>query len=174
MKRMKHVDRRCLAQVGGLASPGISLLNLVQLSDLEVSAALRGTEAQSLQQARSIRFEYAGSDYALVLRRLVPVVDERTRTQEARLRFLQEAAPAGAAGRLIWQGVSDELPADYLVRRGGRLGIFLVEGDLARFHALPDAREGQPARLQLADDRLLITDGRQRLQHGDPVAILQE
>lgn len=163
-----------LAQVGGLASPGTALLKLIQLNDLEVSAELRRTEATSLKHAQSIRFDYAGDGYMLQLRQLLPVVDERTRTQEARLSFAQDAAPAGAAGRLVWQGETDELPADYLVRRNGSLGIFLLDGNTARFHTLADAREGQPTRLKLAQDRLLITDGRQRLQDGDPVTIIKE
>lgn len=163
-----------LAQVGGLASPGTPLLNLIQLDDLEVSAELRGSEVSSLKQAQSRHFDYAGMRYALHLRHILPVVDERTRTQAARLSFVQEAAPAGAAGRLVWQGAANELAADYLVRRDGRLGIFLVEDDVARFHVLTNAREGQPVRLQLSPDSRLITEGRQRLQDGDSISILQE
>lgn len=163
-----------LAQVGGLASPGTPLLNLVQLDDLEVSAELRGSEAHSLQQAQASYFDYAGSNHPLKLRQILPVIDERTRTQQARLSFTQERVPAGAAGRLVWQGLTNELAADYLVRRDGRLGIFLEQDGLARFHVLTDAREGQPVRLQLAPETQLITEGRQRLQDGDPVSILQE
>jgi RND family efflux transporter MFP subunit len=163
-----------LAQVGGLASPGTPLLKLMQLDDLEVSAELRGSEASSLRQAQSIDFDYAGSRYALDLRRILPVIDERTRTQQARLSFRQDAAPAGAAGRLVWQGTADELPADYLVRRDGSLGIFLVADGQAQFHRLENAREGQPVRLQLSVDTRLVTDGRQRLQDGDQVNIIIE
>jgi RND family efflux transporter MFP subunit len=163
-----------LAQAGGLASPGSALLNLVQLDDFEVSADLRGSEASGLEQAQSISFDYADSSYPLRLRRILPVVDERTRTQEARLSFVQASAPAGAAGRLIWQGAVDELAADYLVRRDGRLGIFLENDGHAHFQVLEQAREGQPVRLQLPPTSRLITDGRQRLQDGDAVTILTE
>ncbi len=163
-----------LAQVGELASPGSPLLKLIQLDELEVSAELRGSEASSLTRADSIYFAYAASNYALHLRQVLPVIDERTRTQQARLNFTRETAPAGASGRLIWRGKADELPADYLVRRDGALGIFLLEDSLAQFHKLDNAREGQPVRLNLGNDRLLITEGRQRLQHGDAVTILQQ
>lgn len=162
-----------LAQVGGLASPGTPLLNLIQLEGLEVSAELRGAEASSLQQGQSIHFDYAGAGYELRLRQVLPVIDERTRTRQARLSFVDGAVPIGAAGRLVWRGTAVELPADYLVRRNGTLGIFLLEDERARFHALANAREGQPVQLKLAGDRLLITEGRQRLQDGDRVAILE-
>ena len=52
-----------LAQVGGLASPGTPLLNLVQLDDLEVSAELRGSEANGLKQVQTVNFDYAGNRY---------------------------------------------------------------------------------------------------------------
>jgi len=150
-----------LAQVGGLASPGTPLLDLVQLGELEISAKL-------------LHFDYAGTSYVVRLRQLLPVIDERTRTQEVRLTFIKDSAPAGAAGRLVWQGLANELPADYLVRRNGSLGVFLVGSDTALFQTLPDAREGQPVRLKLAPETLLITDGRQRLQDGDAIEILKE
>ena len=162
-----------LAHEGGLASPGTPLLNVVQLTHPEVSAELSSAEAASLENAQALRFNYDASNYALQLLHLLPVVDERTRTREARLVFKQTAAPIGAAGRLVWQGRSDELPANYLVRRDQRLGIFLAEDGAARFHALADAREGQPVRIDVDPEKLLITDGRQRLQDGDTIEILK-
>ena len=163
-----------LGQVGGLATPGTPLLDIVQLDNPEVSAEVSNAEAATLEQAKSLTFEYDGTDYALRLQHLLPVVDERTRTREARLLFTAAAAPVGAAGRLMWQGVADELPAEYLVRRNGRLGVFIAERDTARFYPLPGAREGQPVRLDIPGDRLLVTEGRQRLQDGDVIDILRQ
>lgn len=163
-----------LAQVGGLASPGTPLLNLVQLDELEVSAELRGSEASSLEQAENMAFDYAGNRYPLRLDQILPVIDTRTRTQQARLSFVQASVPSGAAGRLVWQGTANELAADYLVRRDGRLGIFLENDGRAHFHVLDNAREGQPVDLQLASELRIITEGRQRLQDGDAVSILKE
>ena len=162
-----------LAHEGGLASPGTPLLNVVQLSHPEISAELSSAEAASLENAQALHFNYDASNYALQLQHLLPVVDERTRTREARLVFKQAAAPIGAAGRLVWQGRIDELPADYLVRRDERLGIFLAEGGTARFHTLQNAREGQPVRVDVDPEKLLVTDGRQRLQDGDTIEILK-
>ncbi len=159
-----------LASVGSLANPGTGLLQLIQLSGNAVSAELRNAEVTSLQQARAITFSYAGQNYPLSLKALIPVINERTRTQQARLSFNTESAPAGAAGRLIWQGPANQLAADYLVRRKQRLGIFIARRNKAHFHVLMDAREGQPVSVDLPANSLIITEGRQRLQHGDTIS----
>jgi len=160
-----------LGSEGGLANPGTPLLELVQLSQLEVSAELRGNQADALADAAQPAFRYQGSDYRLKLRALPPLVDERSRTREARLVFTEETAPVGAAGRLHWNSSARLLPAHFLVRRQGRLGIFLANGNTARFVALPEATEGQPARVELSGEVQLVTEGRQRLRHGDKIAV---
>ena len=101
----------------------------------------------------------------------MPVIDSRTRTREARLRFAEENAPVGAAGRVLWQGESLQLPAGYLVRRSQQLGIFYVDGDQARFYPVPGAVEGQPAVVDLQAESLLIVEGRQRLADGDAISV---
>ena len=158
------------ASVGSLAAPGTELLRIVQLDDLEVSAALDSLEAADLPAADSPVLEWQGKTYPLELRTLLPVVDERSRTREARFRFVQEAAPAGAAGRLRWRGARPLLPPEYVVRRGGRLGVFGVNDGIAHFYPLPGALEGQPARTDLPGDTRIVVEGRHRLTHGEPVA----
>jgi len=158
-----------LGSEGSLANPGTPLLELVQLSQLEVSAELRGNQADSLSDTSGAVFSYQGMDYPLALRVLPPLVDERTRTREARLQFVADAAPVGAAGRLLWNSSTRLLPAHFLVRRDGVLGVFLANNNTAKFVALPDASEGQPAAVELPDDEQLITEGRQRVNHGDAI-----
>jgi RND family efflux transporter MFP subunit len=160
-----------LADVGGLASPGTPLVHLVQLDQLEVSAELREAEADELSQLTAAWFEYLGERHPLTLRRLVPVVDERTRTREARLEFSGAAAPPGAAGRLVWQRAQRLIPAALLVRRGDRLGLFSVNAGRARFHPLPGAVEGRPAVVDLPPDTAIVVDGRQGLSDGEPVQV---
>jgi hypothetical protein len=55
------------------------------------------------------------------------------------------------------------------MRRGGQLGVFVLETDRARFVALPGAEEGRPADSTLPGATLLIDEGRQRLRDGDSV-----
>ncbi|MEN8176336.1 MAG: efflux RND transporter periplasmic adaptor subunit, partial [Pseudomonadota bacterium] len=156
-----------LADVGSLADTGTPLLKLVQTEELDVSAELREPQVATLMAADKVQFAYSGRRHALRLRQVLPVVDSRTRTREARLSFVDDAAPAGAAGRLTWQGTTALLPAEYLVRRGEVLGVFYVNGSRAHFHPLPDAIEGQPASVELAPDTVLVAEGRQRLVDGD-------
>jgi RND family efflux transporter MFP subunit len=163
-----------LADSGGLATVGTAIVKIVQLDDIEVSARLRQQETASLQHSAAIWFHYLGKRYALELRSIVPVIDALTRTREARLRFSGDGAPAGAAGRLQWQGGSPQLPASYLVRRGGELGLFYSAGGVARFHALPGAVEGQPAAVDLPLDTPLIVQGRQRLSDGDDISVMPQ
>ncbi|PKO62669.1 MAG: efflux RND transporter periplasmic adaptor subunit, partial [Betaproteobacteria bacterium HGW-Betaproteobacteria-17] len=59
------------------------------------------------------------------------------------------------------------VPADYLVKRAGQLGVFVVEARRARFVPLPDAQEGRPASAAaLPAEAALVTDGRFALQDG--------
>lgn len=158
-----------LASIGDLAAPGTPLLQIVQLDDLEVSAALREEEAEDLTAANSPVLIWQDKAYPLELRALLPVIEERSRTREARLRFTADTAPAGAAGRLQWHGTHPLLPPEYVVRRAGQLGLFYVNDGEAHFHPLPGALEGQPARVELPDDTRIVVEGRQRLADGEPV-----
>jgi hypothetical protein len=99
----------------------------------------------------------------------VPVIDTVSRTREARLTFQGVAAIPGTPGRVSWSGRVAQIPSDFLVRRDGALGVFVLEGERARFAALPEAQEGRPAPNTLPAGTLLIDEGRQRLGDGDIV-----
>ncbi len=165
-----------LARVGSLASPGMALLKLIRKQPSEVSARLNNDEARALRQALASYFVYQHKSYPLTLRKLSKLVDSRSRTQQVRLRFSDSnPLPIGTPGRLIWHSDQPLISADYLVRRDGRLGIFVRAETTAtaRFIALPDAREGRPARLprQLLKKTglRLITAGRQLLHDGQAI-----
>ncbi len=162
-----------LGSVGGYATPGTPLLELVQLEQREVRAELRTLAAETLRAGQNIRFHYQGQDYPVQLRTLLPLVDERTRTREARLTFrtADTVADIGAAGRLLWHSTQPVLAAQYLVRRDGQLGIFVTQQDQARFIALAQAQEGQPVVVDLPAETILIVEGRQRLQDGDTIQV---
>ena len=155
--------------VGSYANVGTVLLKLLEVEGQEVSVDLRHDQADGLQSAHSVVFANDGTDYPVTLRTLLPRVDPVARTREARLVFKGEAAVAGTPGRIVWYGARSMLPSDYLVRRDGRLGVFVLDADRARFIEIPDAQDGRPAALQLAPETLLISEGRQRLVDNDLV-----
>lgn len=161
-----------LASVGDLASPGTPLLRLVQLDELELSARLRDRQAAALRADARYWFEYEDRRLPARLRRVLPLVDTTTRSREVRLRIDGlDDVPAGAAGRLLWRAPLPAVPADYLVRRGDQLGLFLLDGDKARFHPVDGAVEGQPAGVALPPDTRVIVQGRYTLSDGDAVTL---
>lgn len=158
------------AQLGELAAPGSPLLTLIDVSRIEVSAQIQPQDSASLQAADDILFVAPGTRYAVRLLRISPAIDRATRTQEARLPFSGQAAPPGTEGTIRWQGETNLLPADLLSRRNGRLGVFVADGDTARFAVLEQAQEGRPVAVTLAPATRVIVDGRFSLQDGVKIA----
>lgn len=157
------------AQVGAMASPGQPLLRLIG-SEGEVEAALPAELAAGFESGSGYLFQYAGRDYPLALARLGGVVDPSARTRIARLRFVGDPAPPGSSGLLRWNASGHAVPAELLVERGGRLGVFVVEGGSARFFAVEGAQSGRAAQVSLPADTVIVTSGQQSLQDGMPVA----
>ncbi len=163
-----------LGQVGELANPGTPLLRILDRTNIEISAQVQARDVASLQAAREPAFVAQGNRYQVRVRAVTAALDPRTRSQEVRLDFTatKKALP-GASGRLVWRHSSPHVPADVLVRRGDRLGIFVEESGYARFHSIADALEGQPAPLNLPPDSRIILSGRLNVQDGDAIQVQQ-
>lgn len=81
------------------------------------------------------------------------------RTQLARLDFTNSTALVGASGRLQWRDHRPSLPAQYLQRRDGEMGVFVLRQGEAEFVALPGAQEGRAVRVaQLPLTTQLVND----------------
>lgn len=150
------------AGVGELAAPGAALVTLVDRAQPEVSAQVQWTDSQSLRDTNGAVFS-ADVQYPLKLTRISPAVDRQSRTVEARLAFQGRAAPPGTSGRLVWRDARPHVPAEYVVRREGVLGVFVIAGNAPKFVPLPDAQEGRPAAVALPPDAKIVTDGRNTL-----------
>ncbi len=154
-----------LGQVGEMTAAGSPLVALIDTSRIEVRAEVQASDAGSLVTARDARFTLDGDTYSLRLLRLSPAIDPVSRLRQARLRFSGRAAPVGASGRLVWSDAAPHLPAELLVRRGGRLGVYVESGAGPRFHPLPMAQEGRPARAEgLTPERRIVVRGQGALQ----------
>lgn len=158
-----------LAGLGQFATRGMPLVRLVELSGAEVSAQVPASEAASLRKAEALAFEHDGERFPLKLRTQMPIVHTETRTREMRLEFVGKRADPGTAGRLVWQDHSQHVPAEYLVQRGTKLGVFVEDAGFARFHALPGAQAGRPAAIDLPPQTRLIVGGQFALADGAAV-----
>jgi hypothetical protein len=111
------------------------------------------------------------ADFPLKLKRISPAMNTSARTREARLGFVRETPHPGASGRIRWRTDEPYLPAEYVLLREGRYGIFVQEANKARFIALPDAQEGRPVMVSLPLDTFVISEGRFALRDGQEISV---
>lgn len=163
-----------LANEGELAMPGTPLLRVMDATRVEVIAELQPYDIPSLTRSNEVFLVSKDEEYRVRLLRIVPIIDERKRSQEVRLEFENEGALIGTSGHLIWRETSAYLPADLLVRRGALIGVFLQEGNRAHFREIPKAQEGRPALNPLPLDSMLILDGRFVVQDGQAIKVSPE
>lgn len=160
------------AQVGSYVTPAAPMFELVQLDAPEVEARVSSSLIDGIKSGRVLRFERNGQLWPLTILRVSPVVSSESGAQLVRLGFSQEMAPVGSSGRVTWQDTGGLVPADMLVQRGQSLGVFVADGNRARFHVIDSAQEGRPASTTLAPDTSIVTLGRFKLQDGQPLKIV--
>lgn len=159
-----------LASVGELANPGAPLIHLLDIEALEVSARVQDPDVPGVRTAQALWLEHQERRYPLTIRTILPVIDTLTRNREVRLEFQDQRALPGAVGRLVWRSPDPHVPAELVVGRDGRLGVFVERNGMARFQPLPGAQSGRPARTVLAPDTRVVVEGRFNLTDGDPIA----
>ena len=160
-----------LAQVGEWASPGTPLVQVWDTSRLQLAVQLQAMDADTLN-SNTARFVSQGREFKVKLLRVSPALNPAARTREARLSFVGTPPAPGSHGVLRWRDPRVWLPADYLLRRGTALGVFVVDSGVARFVPLPGAQEGRPAlATALPRDVRLVGEGRFGLQDGMKVTI---
>lgn len=160
-----------MAQLGEQAAPGAPLFTLLDTSRVELLARVRRADLDALASAGGLRFVESGRAYPVTTRVTLPQVDGRSDAVEMRLRFDTAPPAPGTTGRLVWTPTARSVPAGLLESRDGRLGIFVLDGDVARFHPLDGASEGRPAVVDLPPETLLIVDGRAGARDGDAVRV---
>ncbi len=157
--------------VGSLAAPGTPLLELIALDELEVVAGIPPNQVEGLERAGQVEFRSNDRAWTVTIARISPVISAASRNREARLAFVNAAAPPGSEGRIHWSDPRPALPPDYIVQRNGELGVLVLDNDgqTAGFIPLPGADAGRPLAVDLPAETLLIDDGRRRIQPGDRV-----
>jgi len=168
----RGVVRQRVADIGEWVSPGEPLIQLVDLENVEVSAQLPDLSINELKDIQQFYFVVGDARFSLQRRAISEVVDNPSRTREARFVFTDKRAQPGQSGRLIWQLAHRYLPSRYLVKRNDVNGIFVAENGRARFIAIPDAQEGRPIQIDLAKDVQVIDKGRYSVKDDVPVKII--
>ncbi len=168
------VVRSRSAQLGEFVSPGVPLMLLVGTSDLQVAAQIQVHDAEGLKRAQDIEFVSALGRVPLALARLSDVLNREARTVEARFAFRQDALPPGSEGRVVWREHRPHLPADLVLKRGDRYGVFVAQGNRARFIPLEGAQEGRPAVAGLGDEDQVIVQGRHALAECMEIMVARE
>jgi RND family efflux transporter MFP subunit len=167
------IVRTRTAQVGELAAPGTLLLSLAETADLQLVAQVQARDAEGLGAltTTAVEFRAAGRTYALKPLRISGAVSREARTVEARFAFATAAPAPGTEGQLVWRDPRPHLAADYILRRNGEQGVFVLDQGKARFQPLPGAQEGRPASADFAADTPVVTRGRHALQDGMAVTV---
>lgn len=152
-----------IAQVGEMLSPGSPVLAIRDMSRIELRADIQEADS-SIRAAKDITFRTQSGNYPARLIRLSTAMAASTRILEARLAFTGPTALTGSTGRITWRTNVMHLPPSLIVRRNGRLGIYVVDHDQPKFVALPRAEEGRPAAVtDLPDSALIVVKGQEKL-----------
>ena len=162
-----------ISAIGEFANIGAPLIRLLDLSSIEISARGSNEEIEQIEVASKIAFEYSGQHYPARLRTILPTINSQTRNREVRLLFTDGPALTGAAGKLIWNDHRPHIPANLVVRREDKLGIFTEEKGIAIFIPVANAMAGRSTPVDLVDDTHLIIEGHFAIQDKTPVHITE-
>lgn len=170
-----------LVQQGQLVTSGSPLFKLLQTDKLEITARLSPAEIIHIKESPLLEFVVGDKRFKTTLRSIINTVDETTRTQEVRLSLTNPLSKrshvaTGLSGRLEWSSKKSQIPAEYILRREGGLGVLAIvditnKMGKAKFYKLADAREGQPAYIDLSGNTLIIDQNRYRVKDGQTVKI---
>lgn len=160
----KHV------QQGQLITPGTPLVQLLQTDKLEVEAALSPDELRTARNSPKLLFSNADHSKKVTVRSVIQQLNATSNTLRVRLNISPDSRIiAGLNGRLKWQDGSRKIPSEYLVSRNEQLGLMLVSDQTAKFHPIPSAREGQPAKVTLPGNTQVIIVNRYSARDGEAV-----
>ncbi len=159
------------AQQGQLLLPGSAVMQVVQTSNKQIHAKIPSNLAGLLAEADRMAFSQQGQSTAVELIQLSPVLDQQAAIQSARFRPLGDDVLVGQTGQLVWYLSGQLLSADLVVKRDGRLGVFVASNNTARFMPLDNAQEGRPVPISKPQNWQVIIGGRERLQDGQAIQL---
>jgi len=159
------------SSVGNYAEVGKTLMKILDIDQLEISAQVNAQDVKQLQSANDLFFEHNGIRYPVYLRSILPSINSETRNQEIRLLFQNGPALTGAAGKLIWRDRRPHVPGNLIVKRDGQLGVFILEHNKAHFVSLPSAQAGRGSPVDMPVTSILIISGHYAISDNDVVVV---
>ena len=159
-----------LVSEGQLANIGTPLLSMVETGNIELSAFVSYDDAEYFSRVKEFVFDYR-EQVPVTISQVGGVIDSNTRNQEVRFHFPSKSPLPGTAGKLVWNDPRTYIPARYIVKRNGQLGVFLDSEGIARFVPLPNASPGRPAATDMSTNTMLVVAGITLLQDGDQIKV---
>ncbi len=166
-----------LVQKGQLVSAGTPLFKLMQDNKLELSSELSPSDIAKLDESTLIEFISGDFRTTAKIRSVIKTIDETTRTQEVRFTLSDNSnLPAGLSGRLEWNNNQKKIPTEFIQRRNAELGIMIAEDIVenvgkAKFVAIKNAIEGQPAIIDLPSNTAIINNNQFKVNDGESIRI---
>ena len=164
-----------LIQNGQLVVAGTPLFQLIESDKMELSSKLSPVDIKNLTGTTGLQFVTGDRRLKAEIRSIIQTIDQTSRTQEVRLSVsTTDSIPAGLSGRIEWSDQNKKLPTEYIQRRNGNLGVMVAEDIVegtgkARFVALKNAIEGQPADIDLPANTAIITKNQFRVADGQAI-----
>jgi len=169
-----------LRQPGEYVAPGQALVRLVEESHLEARAQAPIDVVRHLRVRDSVVVDGDAGRVPGVVRAVVPVGDERSRTAEIRVTLDPADWLPGEAVRVsVPRGVAAEtlsVPRDALVMRDAAVYVFRIDGAGAAERIAVETGQGDAERVSVTGalqegDRVVVR-GAERLRHGQIVRVL--
>lgn len=160
-------------QQGQLVTPGMQVFQLLQTDKLEIEADLSPSELVKAKASDALFFTSGELSQRVRIRSVLNQLNTASNTQHIRLEanMPNSSIISGLNGRLQWKDGTQKIPAEYMVRRDNALGIMLAEDGKAKFHAIPDAIEGQPAAVKLPGTSQVIIVNRFSVSTGQRIRV---
>ena len=159
------------AQLGQLLVMNSPVVTLVQTTNKQVYADIPSHLAKQLKHADRMMFVNKDIESRVELIQLSRVIGQQSGLQSARFKPLNKEVLIGQTGQLVWYLKGQLLSADLLVKRNGKLGVFIFEQGTAKFMPLPNSQEGRPTPIDSSPNWQVIIGGRERLQDGQAITL---
>lgn len=168
-------------QIGEYAAPGAAIARVTDTHHLEVTAQAPAALLRSVKPGDEISLIYNAETVTAPVRAIVPVGDQRSRTQEVRVSLDDSDWPIGSAVRVKLPTRAPKTvvaaPRDALVLRANRVSVFVIDDEMIanRIDVELGVAEGDLIEIigeVEAGDKLVIRGG-ERLREGQSVTISQ-